>query len=90
MNKKAKIDIIILDERMWTLSTIDKIFIVKIIPIILIIRILLCTSIKENTDNTINTNNIDNIEFDILLEDSYWNLKGHPWEHKTEKIKVEL
>lgn len=46
--------------------------------------------VDEEFLEEIGTNNIDNIEFDILLEDSYWDLKGHPWEHKTEKIKVEL
>ena len=46
--------------------------------------------VDEEFLEEIGTNNIDNIEFDILLKDSYWDLKGHPWEHKTEKIKVEL
>lgn len=36
-----------------------------------------------------NLNEIENIEFDILLEEVCWISEGLPWEHKTEKIKIE-
>lgn len=39
------------------------------------------------SDNNITT--IENIEFDILLEDDYWNYKGSVWNHKTGKIRIE-
>lgn len=29
---------------------------------------------------------IENIEFDVLLEDNNWNLKGDLWKHKSDKI----
>lgn len=33
--------------------------------------------------------NVENIEFNVLLEDDYWNFKGSKWEHRTDKIKIE-
>lgn len=31
---------------------------------------------------------VNGIEFDVLLEDSYWDYKGSPWEHKSGKISI--
>lgn len=31
---------------------------------------------------------ITDIEFDILLEDDYWNFKGSYWKYKTEKVSI--
>lgn len=47
----------------------------------------------EIDDDFLKENNIEeikNVEFDILISDSYWEMKGEKWEHKTEKIKIDL
>ncbi len=30
------------------------------------------------------------VEFDVLLEDDYWDYKGSPWEHKSGKISINI
>lgn len=36
-----------------------------------------------------NFDTVENIEFDMLLEDDYWDFAGEKWEYKSGKIKIE-
>lgn len=45
--------------------------------------------IEQEFLNENNLKEVENIEFNILLEEVCWITKGIPWNHETEKIKIE-